>query len=230
VSGRPQWIVLDEAQSTLGPGAAGQRAFEPSNKGHLVVTWQPARLSADTAAGLDIVVGMAGPEVPDGLVDLAASVGDLPRAAVADALDAPAGHAILVRRDHPRELVTFTVGPRVTQHVRHEHKYSVAEPPPERCFYFRSAGGMPTGAVARNLRDLEGELAGCSHQVLRHHCLHKDLSRWTREVVRDPLVADQLSAVEDRIGATCRGEALDAGRLQLLRILQSRRPYLMGPA
>ena len=38
----PQWVVVDEAHGPLGPGRRALGVFDPSAKGYLLVTWQPA--------------------------------------------------------------------------------------------------------------------------------------------------------------------------------------------
>ena len=95
-------------------------------------------------------------------VDLTAAVAGMPRADIARLLDGPPGRAVLAWRQHPRQPVAFTVGARVTAHLRHEHKYDQAGVEPAHRFHFRTEPDTPTGAVAANLTELEAELAAAT--------------------------------------------------------------------
>jgi hypothetical protein len=134
--------------------------FNPAAKGYLLITWKPEELSADALASFDAVLALGSPCPDNTFVDLTAAVAGVPRADIARLLDGPSGRAVLAWRQHPRQPVAFTVGTRVTPHLRHEHKYDQAGVEPAHRFHFRTEPGTPTGAVAANLSELEAELAG----------------------------------------------------------------------
>jgi hypothetical protein len=111
---------------------------------------------------------------------------------------------------------------RETGHFRHEHKYSLAGTDGERAFHFRDRTDRLTGAVARNLNELEAELAGCSDAILRHHCPRHDLSRWVSEVFHDRTLAATLAGIEARVGPESSAVTVGSARLDLVGGLQER--------
>jgi hypothetical protein len=91
--------------------------------------------------------------------------------------------------------VTVRIARRATAHVRHHHKYTDSDVFRERGFHFRTQAGR-TGAVATNLRQFVGELERCDQDVVGHHAAGHDFSRWTRDVLADPVLAERVRAVE----------------------------------
>jgi len=223
-SGLPQWVVVDEAHLPVGRGTSGHRVFNPVAKGYLLVTWQPEELSADALAALDAVITVGSPHPASRFVDLTAAVAGMPRAEMARLLDGQPGRAVLAWRQHPRQAVAFTVGSRITPHLRHEHKYGQAGLEPARRFYFRTEPDTPTGAIAANLAELEAELARCDGGVLRHHCPGRDLSRWVAEVFRDQALAARLGAAEAALPPGSPAAVVEQIRLALVAALQERHP------
>jgi hypothetical protein len=223
-TGLPQWVAMDEAHGPVGQTGAARSMFNPAAKGYLLITWKPGELSADVHASLDAVLALGSPCPDSAFVDLTAAVAGMPRADIARLLDGPPGRAVLAWRQHPRQPVAFTIGPRATTHLRHQHKYDQAGVEPAHRFHFRTEPGTPTGAVAANLADLEGELAGCDEGVLRHHCPGHDFSRWVADVFHDRPLAADLAAAEASL--TRRGPAavVEQARLTLIAALQDRRP------
>ena len=91
--------------------------------------------------------------------------------------------------------VTMRIARRATAHVRHHHKYTDSKVCRERGFHFRTPAGR-TGAVATNLRQFVGVLERCDQAVVRHHAAGHDFSRWTWDVLADPVLAERVHAVE----------------------------------
>jgi hypothetical protein len=91
--------------------------------------------------------------------------------------------------------------------------------PPVQWFYFRRSWDSATGAVARDLNQLEGELEASTPDVIGHHSASGDFSRWLREVLGDRERADALAVVETDIrnGAV----DLETGRQRLLGALRA---------
>jgi hydroxymethylpyrimidine pyrophosphatase-like HAD family hydrolase len=224
-TGLPQWVLIDEAHESIGRHGAARAVFDPATKGHCLVTWRPQDLQADAIAGIDAVVALATPQPAGPVVDLTAAVADLPRATVAGLLNhAPAGDAVLADRSRPRQAVVFTPAARVTAHHRHAHKYRVFRVAAAERFHFRSEGNAATGASAGNLHELRIELGRCDRGVLRHHCPNGDLSRWVREVLHDPHLAQAVAAIERAVEPSAPAALVEAARLALLALLQQHDP------
>lgn len=223
-TGLPQWVAVDEAHRPIGRNGAARRMVNPAAKGYLLVTWQPEELSADALAALDAVIALGSRDPASQFVDLAAAVADMPRPEIARLLDGPAGRAVLAWRQHPHRAVAFTIGPRATPHLRHEHKYGQHGVDTARQFHFRTEPDTPTGAVAANLAELEAELARCDEGVLRHHCPGRDFSRWVSDVFHDRTLAAGLSAAEASLPARSPSAVAEQVRLALIAALQDRNP------
>ncbi len=220
--GLPQWVLLDEADRTLGRGGATD-LFDPASKGHCIVTWRPEDLSPDVAAGIDAVVALTGPQPSEGLVDIMAAVCALPRATVAGLLAGPPGRGVLAWRARPREATTFTLGARSTPHLRHQHKYEAAGLSVDRGFYFRNAADRLTGVSAGNLDELADGVAACDAGTLRHHCTRADFSRWSQDVLHDPWLAETLDQAEKRITEDSTEPDVDQVRAAMVGALRRRR-------
>src|ERR1700722_9818639 len=223
-TGLPQWVVMDEAHGPVGRTGTARSMFNPAGKGYLLITWKPEELSADALASLDAVLALGSPCPDKTFIDLTAAVAGMPRADIARLLDGLPGRAVLAWREHPRQPVAFTIGTRVTPHLRHEHKYDQAGVEPAHRFHFRTEPGAPTGAVAANLSELEAELAGCDEGVLRHHCPGHDLSRWVADVFHDRPLAADLAAAEASLTRRSPGAVVEQVRLALITALQDRYP------
>jgi hydroxymethylpyrimidine pyrophosphatase-like HAD family hydrolase len=223
-TGLPQWVAMDEAHGPVGRTGAAHGMFNPAAKGYLLITWKPWELSADALASLDAVLALGSPDPDSAFVDLTGAVAGMPRADIARLLDGPPGRAVLAWRQHPRQPVTFTIGVRVTSHLRHEHKYDQTGVEPAHRFQFRTEPDGPTGAVAANLAELEAELSGCDEGVLRHHCPGHDFSRWVADVFHDGPLAADLAAAEAAIAPRSPGAVVEQARLTLITALQDRHP------
>jgi hypothetical protein len=69
-----------------------------------------------------------------------------------------------------------------------------------------------TGAVATNLRRFVGELERCDPGVVCHHAAGHDFSRWARDVLADPVLAERVLAVETAVPHDLEADACRARR------------------
>jgi hydroxymethylpyrimidine pyrophosphatase-like HAD family hydrolase len=223
VSGVPQWLIFDEADQSVGRAGLSSAVFDQVEKGHCLVTWRPQELSANALAGIDAVVALTCPRPAGAVVDIAAAVADVSRPAMAALLTGGPGGAVLASRQQRGIPVAFRLGERTTTHLRHEHKYGYRGVAPERRFYFHTAVGAATGAVAANLGDLEAELDRCDRAVVRHHSSRGDFSRWIAHVLHHPALAARVASVEATVRSESPAATVDAARVRLVASLQARR-------
>lgn len=221
-NGLPQWVFIDEAHGSLGRHGAALDLFDPSVKGYCSITWRPEDLAAEAVAGIDAVLALSSPQPSSALVDITAAVADLPRTAIAHLLLGAPGRAVLAERRRPGHATAFTLSPRVTPHLRHEHKYHLAGVGPAQRFYFRGEGDTLTGVAAGNLGELQCELGRCGRDVLRHHCPGQDFSRWVLEVFHDAALAARLRVGEAAMEADSPAAEVEAARVRLVAALQTR--------
>jgi hydroxymethylpyrimidine pyrophosphatase-like HAD family hydrolase len=170
-TGRPDWVLIDEAQEAYGQYSPLIRFYEPSLYSHLVVTYQAAQLDEKVLDSIDITLTPAG----DSATVLVSRKGDLSE-----------GQAVKVAN---REL----------GHLRHEHKYSALGVPTERGFWFREGPGPASGGVAHNLEELRRMLPACSDSALKHHASGNDFSRWVDQVFADHDLAAETATIEAKM-------------------------------
>ncbi len=221
-TGCPQWVVLDEAHWPIGRAGPALGVFDPGAKGYLFVTWRPEELAADALASLDVVIALGSPNPAPRVVELTAAVADTPRAEIAQLLTGPTGRAVLAWRARPSQPVLFSLGPRRTPHLRHEHKYDQAGVEPAHRFYFRTEADTLSGAIASNLAELEAELVTCDRGVLRHHCPSNDFSHWIADVFHDQPLAASVAAAEGQLLAGSPDAVVEQARVALIAALQAR--------
>jgi hydroxymethylpyrimidine pyrophosphatase-like HAD family hydrolase len=176
-TGRPHWLVIDEAHGALAALVSATLLADRSIS-HLIVTYKPQQLPEDLWRWIDgeLIVGAS----PDAL------------AVLRWPLDAS-----------PRRV---RLRSRSTSHIRHWHKYRTELLPHDRGFFFRDENGRSTGAVALSLAELCGELVHCDTGVMRHHAQGQDFSRWIRDVFRDPALARSVAEAERRVASAPNGD------------------------
>ncbi len=224
--GRPHWVLIDEAHHSVAPTEAALGAIDLAASGYCLVTWRPEELPPPFVAGTDMVLALTTSDPDPHAVDLVAAVARVPRRDVAERVAGPTGSVLVVSRSRPGELRMAHLAPRQTHHLRHEHKYDAEGTPPHRAFWFRNQRDQPTGTVARNLHELETELAHCDRGVLRHHAPLGDFSRWVNDVFHNRRLAARIAAIESAIRPSSPAATVDAARLELIRELHRRHHVL----
>lgn len=221
-TGRPHWVVIDEAHHALGHCGPARPFYTPGHS-FCVVTYQPDQLPDEVIATLGVSLLLPGTVVSERLERLAG----WPAGVEQSLVSLHPGQVLVLRRASadrgagPPALQVTTLAARETLHVRHRHKYVIELVPPERRFYFRGPAGAPTGRVAGNLAELHRELARCSDDVLRHHVQAGDLSRWLGDVFADEELAAAVRELEAEADVT--GTApLDELRTALLLAIETR--------
>jgi hypothetical protein len=162
-------------------------------------------------------------------IGLAAALGDAPHATLQAVASAISGEeaafpavslrpreALLWKRDGERQPIRFQVAPSRTERRRHRRKYAVGELPPERSFFFRGAHGK-LNLRAQNLMLFLQIADGVDDETWLHHLRAHDYSRWLRDFIKDPDMAQEVEAIED-----ARDLAPDASRKRVREAVETR--------
>jgi HAD superfamily hydrolase (TIGR01484 family) len=189
-SGRPHWIVVDEAH-------------------HLLPTsWQPSEVMPSQLTNIALVTvhpdHVAEPALR--VIDTLIVVGRDPQA-TADAFARGRGSApvrLPVRDEDPQSAwrvradsppVRFRSIEPAADRRRHRRKYAEGELGEDKSFYFRGPEGR-LNLRAQNL-ELFAQLAdGVDDETWRHHLRQHDVSRWFRDSIKDEALAAEAAAVE----------------------------------
>jgi HAD superfamily hydrolase (TIGR01484 family) len=197
-TGRPHWIVVDEAHYLLpAPSDLVSVMLPRTLPGALFITVHPEHMAPAGLSFIDVVVAI-GRSAGDTLRAFGDAVGArLPRALPATA--AP-GEAILWRRGAKAQgPVRIRTHPPKSEHRRHVRKYATGELDEDRSFYFRGPAGQ-LNLRAQNLGLFMQLADGVDDETWLHHLKQGDYSRWFREAIKDDELASEAGAVENQAG------------------------------
>jgi hydroxymethylpyrimidine pyrophosphatase-like HAD family hydrolase len=217
-TGLPHRIVLDEAHYFLNAdNVAG--LLDAELAGYTLVTYRLSELPASVIDAHDVVLLTRHTDrheiealralrpSADPNVDWTASLSGL---RLEDAVLLPGGED---GPDHPQK---FQIAPRITFHVRHQHKYLDVPVSNQHAFVFRKNGEVV--GRARSFRELSEVLASVGGHVLGEYLRRSDLSRWIRDVFGDRPLAAQVREVERRYALQATSDVND----ELLRLIRER--------
>ena len=196
-TGRPHWIVVDEAHHMLPPawrpGALTQAKELPAL---MLITVHPEHVAPAVLGAAELVIGV-GPGAEQVIRSFAGAIHD-------DAPPTPAvGGGQAVVWDRGRALPPRLVQPLITRAERRRHvrKYAEGELGPDRSFYFRGAAGK-LNLRAHNLAVFLQLADGVDEETWLHHLRHGDYARWFRDSIKDDGLAEEAGRIEREAGLT----------------------------
>jgi hydroxymethylpyrimidine pyrophosphatase-like HAD family hydrolase len=212
-TGRPHWLIVDEAHHVLPRERSDAELTVPQGmKGVLMITVHPEHVSPETLASADVVVAIG--KAPHVTLGSFAAARQIPAPPVLPD-DLPTGEALAWRPASDAHPVRFLGGMPREERRRHRRKYAEGELPPDRSFYFRG----PKGALnlrAQNLKLFLQIADGVDQATWRHHFDNGDVTRWLREAIKDPELAEQVAAL------TAQGLPADEARRQVRALIEAR--------
>jgi hypothetical protein len=118
----------------------------------------------------------------------------------------PLGQAVAlpITEEAGGEIRPFTIGQRLTPHVRHREKYVDVPVSEARAFVFTERPGA--ASRARTLRQFVAHVETTTSAALDGYLRRRDFSRWIGDVLGDHALASELAEHERRY---TRGENLD---------------------
>ena len=191
-TGRPHWIVVDEAHHMLHESWEKAGLTMPMDlHGVLMITVHPEHMSKAALEAVDRVVALGG--APDDvLFAFAEKRGLAPPTVAAGPL--PSGEAVTWSTDGTPPQRIRSIVP-VLEHRRHVRKYAEGELGPDRSFYFRG----PAGALnlrAQNLQLFLQTAYGVDDDTWLFHLRQGDYSRWFQEAIKDDGLAAAVAEIE----------------------------------
>jgi hydroxymethylpyrimidine pyrophosphatase-like HAD family hydrolase len=193
-TGRPHWIVLDEAHHMLPLDWGHVGKALPHRLGETVlVTVHPEHLAPATLSLVDVVV-LVGKSPENALKAFADALGlafHWP-----DDLSYQRGHAVawFARSGKPPFSIRM-ISSRV-ERIRHLRKYAEGNLR-DRSFYFRGSQDR-LNLKAQNLAIFAQVAEGIDEETWLFHLHNGDYATWFREAVKDPYLADQTERIEQR--------------------------------
>ena len=208
-TGRPHWIVMDEAHHLLPSQWQPVELTLPEKlQSVLQITVHPGLMARHALEDVDVLLTVGAQ--PSGMIEEFARVCSRPMPEIAPVTLEP-GEALLWRTRGTRGTdppVRLRVAPSRTERRRHTRKYAEGELGPDRSFYFKGPQGK-LNLRAHNLVTFMQLADGVDDETWLHHLHSGDYSRWVRDCIKDEGVAAKIRAVENDAGMS----AADSRRL-----------------
>jgi hypothetical protein len=191
-SGRPHWIVVDEAHHMLAPSAPAH-ASELSKHfdGLVFVTVHPDQLAPAAVTTVKLVMAVG--EAPQERVQMFARHIGHPPPRLPEAGASP--HSALVW-NVDSSVAAFVPRPEPQgERRRHIRKYAEGQLGEDKSFYFRGTDNR-LNLRAHNLAMFIQIAEGVDDETWLHHLREKDYSRWFRNAIKDNELAREVEEAE----------------------------------
>ena len=193
-TGRPHWIVLDEAHHLLPAEWAHLDRALPQSLGETVfVTVHPDHLASLVLSLVDVIIAV-GPAPQATIQKFADGIGQ-PLAWPAG-LEHQKGKAVVWFRRKAEAPFSIEILPGRSERIRHRRKYAEGNMR-YRSFFFRGPGNRHN-LKAQNLAMFSQIADGIDEETWMFHLRRGDYSRWFRAAVKDSYLADQAERIEQR--------------------------------
>jgi hypothetical protein len=207
-SGRPHWVVVDEAHHLLPAALQTASQVLPRHVGSLMmVTVHPESLSSEAVELADVVITTSDPTA---FVEVAERLGVQPPSSSAAELE-PGAAAIWERSDR---LQVFRVREPSAERKRHIRKYAEGDVQ-DKAFYFRGPDDR-LNLRAQNLMLFSQIAEGIDDETWTYHLERGDYERWFREAIKDDELA-QIAA-----DAASDGQDVSESRRRILEAIGQR--------
>ena len=197
-TGRPHWLILDEAHHLMPSTQHVEHTSLPGNlTSAIFVTTRPRNLSKAALHSVGLALGV-GDEAAEVLSEFA-RIADKPSPAAPPALEKD---AVLVWDPADTSApVAVAVDTAKRAHRRHTRKYAEGRLGEDKSFYFRG----PAGALnlrAYNLATFLQLAAGVDDATWLYHLKRGDYTAWFREAIKDEALAEEVQRSEADADAT----------------------------
>ena len=194
-TGRPHWIVMDEAHHLLpAEWERGSLALPEKLYSVLQITVHPKLITAKALELIDTVIAVG--KTPEAMLkEFADAVGHAAPGAAGDAAPLEPGQALAWFRTAEQAPFRFKIVPGKTEHRRHTRKYAKGELGPDQSFYFRGPENR-LKLRAQNLILFLQLADGVDDDTWMFHLRNGDYSHWLREAIKDKDLAQLADAVE----------------------------------
>lgn len=190
-SGRPHWLVVDEAHHLLPAGWEPVGDLALRAQGMLYVTVHPGSVAKSVLKTIDTVLAVG--EHPDETLGELARKAGVAGPAIAPIEKLEPGHAVYWRLGEPALEITTERG--TTERRRHSRKYTEGNLGHDRCFIFRGPAAR-LNLKARNLHSFLDLGEGVDEETWSYHLRRGDYSTWLRTQVKDASLADAVALIE----------------------------------
>jgi hydroxymethylpyrimidine pyrophosphatase-like HAD family hydrolase/energy-coupling factor transporter ATP-binding protein EcfA2 len=213
-TGRPHWIVIDEAHHLL-PAELGSASLTiPKELASMaLVSVHPDRIAESILAAVNCLIAV-GENPRNVFSNFGAGLGKVLQPTDFPVISDRTGEVSVWLLSEAREPFKIKIEPAKAQLRRHKRKYAEGELGEDKSFYFRGPE-RKLNLRAQNMSMFAQIAAGVDEETWMHHLRNSDYSSWLRESVKDASVADEVAAIE-------RDHTLNASesRRRILEVIQ----------
>jgi hypothetical protein len=192
-TGRPHWLVLDEAHHLLPASWEPAPLTLPQHlESALLITVHPEMVAPAILGDVELVLAV-GDAPTDTLARFTTTVGESAPGGETSRLEQ--GEVLAWQRRGNQAPFRLRAEPGHTERRRHSKKYAEGDLPPGRSFFFRGPEGK-LNLRAHNLIHFLELAEGVDEDTWNHHLRQGDYSRWFREGIKDPDLAAEAETVE----------------------------------
>lgn len=194
-TGRPHWIIIDEAHHLL-PAALDSASLTLPKElaSFALITVHPDQVARAILTSTNGLIAV-GPNPATVIEQFSAGAGkDLRPQSLPDP-PREAGEVIAWWFCESPQPVKVKVEPAKTELRRHRRKYAAGELGEDKSFYFRGADGK-LNLRAQNLKTFAQMAEGVDEDTWAHHLRQSDYSKWLRDSVKDTDVAEEVEKIE----------------------------------
>src|SRR6267154_3066999 len=194
-TGRPHWIIVDEAHHLLPASLDSAGLTIPKElSSFALVTVHPDQVARPILSSINGIIAI-GPQPGEVIAQFGAGAGkDLHRTALPDAPQ-ESGEVIVWQFSESAPPVKVTVEPAKAELRRHRRKYAAGELGEDKSCYFRGPQ-KKLNLRAHNMNMFAQLAEGVDEETWAHHLRNSDYSRWLRDSVKDTAIADEVAAIE----------------------------------
>ncbi|MGI0485782.1 HAD-IIB family hydrolase [Pantanalinema rosaneae CENA516] len=195
-TGRPHWIVVDEAHHMLPASWHPASLTLPQTfNGMMLITVHPDQVATPALSLVNTIVAIG--KAPDQTISsFCQSVGYCPPDPI-PAEDLPPGDAIVWFCQDDRQPIRFKVLPPKGERQRHKRNYAEGLLGDDKCFYFRGAE-QKLNLKAQNLMMFVQLADGIDQDTWLHHLHQQDYSRWLQVAIKDDELAVEVTEIEQQ--------------------------------
>jgi HAD superfamily hydrolase (TIGR01484 family) len=192
-SGRPHWIVIDEAHHLLPSSWDPAPLTLPHGiYGLLQITLDPDHVATSALSLVDTIIAIG--KSPEKTIRLfCEKVGAAPPEL--NPVEIEKGEALVWSRQAGGAPVRVRTVPPRGERRRHNRKYAVGELAPEISFYFRGPEGK-LSLRAQNLMIFMQMAEGVDEETWLYHLQKGEYSSWFRDHIKDDDLADEANIIE----------------------------------
>ena len=213
-TGRPHWIIVDEAHHLLPATLDSASLTIPKElSSFALVTVHPDQVARAILSSINGIIAI-GPQPGEVIAQFSAGSGkDLQRTTLPDA-PAESGEVTVWQFSESSSPIKVIVEPAKAELRRHRRKYAAGELGEDKSFYFRGPE-KKLNLRAHNMNMFAQLAEGVDEATWAHHLRNSDYSRWLRDSVKDNAIAEEVATIEkDRAlkPAESRTQIIDAIR------------------